>query len=97
MKKSLLIIACLLFVSAGMYAQSAARVSEVLNTEKATVGQAAYLAASYLNLVPETAEETEACNALVQKGICRKGSDPSASVSYKQLAAECVNKVVAIF
>ena len=90
MKKSMLIIACLLIVSAGMHAQSAARVSEVLKTEKATVGQAAYLAALYLNLIPETAEESEAYDVLMQKGICRKGSEPSAAVSYKQLAGLCM-------
>jgi hypothetical protein len=78
MKKSLLFcMLTLLFGAVMLHAQSAERITTMLNTEKATYGQVAYIAAVYQDLVPESADEAQAVKALAKAGIITSSAQPA--------------------
>lgn len=66
-----LIIGLLCILGACSWAQSAERITDILNSETITYGQASYLAASFLDLVSESASEQEAMDALVDNGMIK--------------------------
>ena len=53
------------------WGQSADRITEILNSETVTYGQASYLAASYLGLVSEQATDSEAMEALIDNKLVK--------------------------
>src|SRR5574344_2148829 len=78
MKKSLLFCTFTLLFSIGtLYAQSAEQITTILNTDKATYGQIAYIAAVYQGLVPDSADEEQAVKALSKAGIISSSAKPN--------------------
>ena len=67
MKKFTIIIS-FLFLTVSLSAQSANIVTDILNSEKMTIGQACYLSAVYQNLIDDTATEEQAISALYNDG-----------------------------
>lgn len=76
----------LLFLSAGLFAQSADFVTKLLSTERARFGQVCYLSAVYQNLVPEDATEVDAVNALFETGVIPADTDENTEITYAQTA-----------
>ena len=66
MKKVFISVLCLFFTSLA-FSQSADEITKIINAEKATHGQACYLAAVHNQLVPDTATEAEAIKAWFEK------------------------------
>lgn len=70
MRQGLLVgLLCLLGVYS--WAQSADRITDILNSETITYGQASYLAASFLDLVSDSASGSESMDALVENGLIK--------------------------
>lgn len=64
MKKMMLICGTLFLLSTGIFAQNSEKITELINTEKTTYGQAAYLTAVFTGAVNESATEEESLKAL---------------------------------
>lgn len=64
MKKTVCTTLFLSFLCFGIFSQSADKLTEMLDSQTVTIEQISYFAANYLNLVGETATETEALGAL---------------------------------
>lgn len=64
--KKILSLITVLFVSNLVFAQSAKFIDETLKAETVTIGQMCYMAALTQELIPVTASETEAYNALFE-------------------------------
>ena len=62
----------------------------MIETDRVTCGQAGYFFAVYLDLVPETAGETESLNALSEFGVFNTVSSAETPVTYSQLAGMCM-------
>lgn len=90
MKKSLLSLVFVLF-SAGIFAQSAEKVTEIINSEQATYGQAAYLTCMALDLVKQNATEKNALEVLKVSGVIEEGVEISDTLTMKNLAWICAN------
>lgn len=76
MKKLILtLLACVCF-AAGATAQSSQKISDILETEEISKGEAAYFACVYKNLADENATEDEAFDVLSKKNLFK--SDESA-------------------
>lgn len=83
MKKLILtLLACVCF-AAGAAAQSSQKISEILENEEISKGEAAYFACVYKNLAGENATEDEAFDVLSQKNLFKSGekSDDKISLS----------------
>lgn len=75
MKKRLILsIIVALTAAFCVHAQSANVVSELLETEKATLGQVSYLCATELNLISESSSYAEAVDALKKEGILKNSA-----------------------
>lgn len=68
MKKTLSLCSVFLFFALAVHAQSAEKLSELIQTQNATYGQVAYLAATYQNKVADTADYQQAFDALQKEG-----------------------------
>ncbi len=66
-----ILIGLLSILSMCSWAQSADRITEILNSETVTYGQISYLAASYLGLVSDDAGNEEAIDALISNNIVK--------------------------
>lgn len=70
-KLRVLFLSLLAFFAVSAYAQNADVVSALLEEDKATLGQVSYLCATQMGLIPETASEDQAVEALKQAGIIK--------------------------
>lgn len=69
MKKLILtLLACVCFATAG-FAQNSDKISEILENDEISKGQASYFACVYKNLSDESATEDDAFNLLLQKNL----------------------------
>lgn len=84
--KKFIISMLAMFFAASVYSQTADFVTEILETPEARYGQVCYLTAVYLNLVPETASEADAANALFAKNIVNNNVKIESPVNYAQAA-----------
>lgn len=89
MKRICLFIASL-FLSAAVYSQSADVVTEILQSEKATYGQIAYLSGVRQKLINDDASYEDAVNIMKSKGAVKKTVNaddviPYADISYLYL------------
>lgn len=83
MKKVFISVLCLFFTSLA-FSQSADEITKIINAEKATHGQACYLAAVHNQLVPDTATEAEAIKAWVEKNQLKSNiEDPETFITYQ--------------
>lgn len=82
MKKTLLFLAIFFIAaSAGAFAQSAAKLSEYLDTEKLTNAQAAYLAACYKGYIEEDGDDQTAFDALSKDGLFSRTDSPESFIT----------------
>ena len=72
MKKIFLILFVALAAGSFSFAQSAQKVSEILEAEEITYGQLGYLSACQLSLVDDSTSYVEAFTALQNKGYVSK-------------------------
>lgn len=86
----LLILAILFVFVMAASAQSADAVTAMINTKKVSTEQAAYFFAVMLDLVPETATEQEAVDALVSANYMKAPKNPSGPISYAQFCGLCM-------
>lgn len=90
MKKIFLpLIATAIILTAPITAQSSEKLSELISTEKATYGQAAYLAEVYSGEIDESASMEEAVQKLIDKNILKSWTNPSAEISLSELSFIC--------
>lgn len=92
MKQKCLLFLCLFFaVTPCVFSQTASAVTQTLSSDSATYGDACYYMASYLGIVPDTADAEEAYSALCAEGICREGMECGGALTYGALAGLCMN------
>ena len=89
MKKGILLISFLLFLAGVAGAQSADRVTEILNERQVTYGQVAYLADSELNLIQANASYDDAVKAALEAGILKGQHASTDPIDYADLAYVC--------
>ena len=86
MKKRTALAALFLLAGAAAFCQSADSISELLQTEDATYGQAAYLAAVYSGSIAEDASADDAFAAMVDAGYIAANRDAESAIPLKELA-----------
>ena len=84
--KKLLSVLCAIFAGSVLYAQSADVITDILASEKATVGQVAYLCAVQQQLMAETEDYDIAVETLVSYGQLPEGSEASDAISLADTA-----------
>lgn len=90
MKKSLL--AVILFAAAfAVHAQSAEKISQIVDSPELNYGQAAYLALAYSGDIEEDTSESEALTTAVQKNWIRSGAVDTTPINLGELSALYVN------
>lgn len=67
--KKIVFLVMSIFISCAVFSQSADFVTKLISTKKATFGQVCYLAAVYQGFTGEDASETDAMNAMFERGI----------------------------
>lgn len=85
-KKIFMVTLLLLFFVAIVSAQSADAVTKMIESKEATVGEAAYFLAVYLDAAPENSTEEAAVNALQASGVCNEGVAADTVLTYKTFA-----------
>lgn len=93
MKKLILALFAGLFLSGISFAQDAGKITEILNSEKVTYGQAAYLVAVYTGTVSDNASEETAVKKLTEAGLLAKANakDSIPLSEYSLLCAKATN------
>lgn len=79
-----------LFIAVAANAQSADKVTEMIETKETTWGQACYFAASYSGFISEDDTEVNAISALQKQGYFKSIPDESAPISLKDFSGICV-------
>ncbi len=85
MKKIISVLFIVLF-SGAMFAQSADVITEILNSEHATIGQAAYICAVEQNLVQDYSTYDDAVDALISAGFLKENDSSSDLLTYGKTA-----------
>ena len=85
MKKFLLVLFTRL-ISEFMFAQSADVITDILESEEASVGQVAYLCAVQQHLISDNESYDAAVSALISKGDLEEDADADSSVSLAKVA-----------
>ncbi len=87
MKKHLTMVLVLaLLGSAGLFAQSADKVTEFIKADKITWGNVCYLAGTYLGLVEEDSTYEDALKVLADKGIALSGKQAGDVITISEQA-----------
>lgn len=81
MKKTIIALFTLLFVSLGAMSQNAQKVSEILEANEISKGQASYFACVYKNISDENISEEEAFSALKEKNLFKTEENSSEKIS----------------
>lgn len=89
MKKSIFLLAFTLLIVGIAGAQSANRVTEILEENQITYGEIAYLAGSQLNLIQESASYDDALKSATDAGIIKGQHASTDSANYAALAYAC--------
>ena len=89
MKRSIFLLAFLVLAAGIAGAQSASRVTEILEEKQVTIGELAYMAGSELNLIKEGASYDASLQAAVDTGILKTGHNASDPATYAELAFIC--------
>ena len=72
--------------SAAIFAQSADVITEILNSEQATIGQAAYICAVEQNLVKDSSTYDDATAALISAGFLNEDASSTDLLTYGKTA-----------
>ncbi len=86
--KKIIIALFLMLIPLALYAQSADRITEILETEKINYGQLSYLAATMLDLSSDDVSDEEAIQALQKEGYATN-IEASSNVTIAQTALLC--------
>ncbi|WP_147615547.1 hypothetical protein [Treponema pectinovorum] len=92
MKKSLFFCMAFLFALAAN-AQSSSKLTDIINTDKATFAQAAYLSAIYTNDISDDESYEKAVQKLKEKNILSEKTEPSATLTLEKAAFICAKTV----
>ena len=93
-KKIFIYCLTFLFSALPVFSQSSEKISAILNSEKITCGQLAYLAGTYTNEVPEDSDEEGAFEILAKAGYFPAECAASTELTLKQTSfvlAKAVN------
>ena len=90
MKKSILFCAAGLLLSAAVFAQSSEKLTELINTDKATFGQISYLAGVYTGKVAEDADYDTAVKTLSSEGIIGADKTADTEITLAELSYLCM-------
>ena len=91
MKKIYFFAFFLIFSVVSAYSQSAEYITEMLETDEVNFSQIAYLVATHLEFLPDTATEQQAMNVVNMAKISTIPEKPYNSISYKKFAQLCMN------
>ncbi len=80
----------LTFIAFCAFAQSAEKVSKIIESGEISVGQTSYLAGVYAGLIPENASESEAFKVAVEKNWISSAKSEGDSISLAELSKICV-------
>lgn len=83
------LITTAIILTAPLTAQSSEKLSELIATEKATYGQAAYLSEVYSGEIDESASMEEAVQRLIDKNMLKSGTSPSEKIPLSELSLIC--------
>ncbi len=89
MKKLIFLCAVTLLLSAAATAQSSEKLTELINTEKTTYGQAAYLSAVFTGSISENDDYEKAVKTLELQDLLPEGTDPAKEISLQELSYIC--------
>ncbi|MBO7121971.1 MAG: hypothetical protein J6V90_01660 [Treponema sp.] len=85
--KKILSILLLSLAGVAAYAQSAEKISQIVESQELTFGQAAYLALAYSGDIEEDVSEAEALEAAVKKNWIKNGAVDTAAIKLSELSA----------
>ena len=89
MKRAIVFLVFCMFMTAA-FAQSADKVTDILNSPKATYGQASYICASAKSLIEDDASYEEAFQVLKEEGFIKGSHSADEPIKIKHLAKLCV-------
>jgi len=89
LKKYLLIFTVAALTASAAFSQSSQKLSEIINTQKATYGQVAYLSAVYSSLIDEEADYSEAVQKLKENNLIKSDTDAASPVKLQDLSYIC--------
>ncbi len=90
MKKMLAAIVFAMAFSVAASAQSVEKITELIDSQETTFGQASYLALSYAEKIDEDASYQDALQAAVELGWVKDGAKAGSAISLKEFSALCV-------
>lgn len=90
MKKMLGAIVIALAFACAANAQSVEKITEIIDSQETTFGQASYLALSYSEKIDEDASYQDALQTAVELGWVKDGAEASSSLNLKEYSALCV-------
>ncbi|HAK69576.1 MAG TPA: hypothetical protein DEO40_02750 [Treponema sp.] len=89
MKKIFVLAALLLLAVSSVCAQSADRLTALIESEKVTYGQVCYFAAMARDMIDEKSSDEAAFRALVSAGYLPKKAEADSAVTLAQVAGVC--------
>lgn len=89
MKKMLAAIVFAMAFSVAASAQSVEKITEIIDSQETTFGQASYLALSYSEKIDEVASYQDALQSAVELGWVKDGAEASSAISLKEYSALC--------
>ena len=89
MKKALALFFILFNTYFLALAQSADKISEIIESTNVNYGQISYLAAIHAGLADETANQQQCLNTLEEKGFVQKGHSDTEQIPLEQVAFIC--------
>ena len=89
MKRLFLVLFLTIAAGSFSFAQSADKVTQILETDEITYGQLGYLSACQLSLVDDSTSFVEAFTALQNAGYVGKDVSAGDKVTYKGLSGIC--------
>lgn len=90
MKKMLGALFFALALACAANAQSVEKITEIIDSDEATFGQASYLALSYAEKIDEDASYQDALQAAVELGWVKDGAEVNSALNLKEFSALCV-------
>jgi len=85
--KKFLLAALFLVAAISVHAQSAEKISQIVDAKEINYGQAAYLALVYAGDIEETTAESDALTAAVQKNWIKSGAVDNVAIKLGELSA----------
>lgn len=90
MKRRIVPLLAVLVLGASVQGQEAAKITEILDSPQLTAGQAAYLAASWLDSSNETLDYSQAAELAAGRGLLKEDAAAGDSIRLDELAGLCM-------